>query len=158
MHIGAIFICSIMFLGANASDNQNLPETITSKIQGQDSEYVAIQIWSPFCWPCGEEVQELNKALNNASGISGKKLSVLGIPIQSRKKEINAFIEHFKPHYQQLSDDLSFEGFFKTSAVPWTILFSRKEGVKVKEWRGKIKAVELLAEIERLDINKRGTP
>lgn len=156
MHLRAVlFLVFVMTLfSVHASDKQNFPEKIFSKIQDKTSEYVAIQIWNPFCGPCGEEVQELNKAL---SATSGKKLSIIGIPIQARKKEIQAFIEHFAPQYEQLSDDdTNSKDFFKTTAVPWTILFSGKERSKSKEWRGKINATELLAEIKRLDILKRG--
>lgn len=147
-------LCLLVLFSVNARA-AIFPVTITAKIQSQASEYVAVQIWSPFCGPCGEEVQELNKALEHSNGISGKKLSVLGVPVQSRKKEINAFIEHFHPNYEQLTAAQDTEEFFKTSAIPWTILFSGKERSKVKEWHGKINAVELLAEIERLDQNKK---
>ncbi len=137
----SIFILFIFCAVDTYAMEQKLPDLVLEKVKNQPSEYVAVQIWSPFCGPCGEEVRELNEAIRNA----GQKLAVLGVPVQARKREVNAFVEHFRPNYEQV--DTKDSDFMKTSAVPWTILFSKKE--RIKEWHGKVTAVDLLAEMEQ---------
>lgn len=150
-----------IFISITAQASVATQNTLTAKIKNLKSDYVVVQVWSTFCAPCGEEVQELNKALVAANtGYSEKKLSVLGVPVQSRTKEIEAFIEHFKPNYEQLILESSETEFFlkDNKSLPLTLLFSGKERIKVKEWRVKINTAKLLKEIGQLDKNKKRGP
>lgn len=144
----------IIFLCVTAQASSSQPDAISSKIKSLNSEYTLVQVWATFCEPCGEEVKELNTALEIVNkSHTDKKLSVLGVPVQSRKKEIAEFVEHFKPNYEQLMLDSSASDKFlkNNTSVPLNMLFSGKEKSKVKEWRGKITTAELLKEIEQLD-------
>jgi hypothetical protein len=146
-----------MFLYAIAQAANFQPDVISDKIKDIDTEYVVIQAWATFCEPCGEEVSELNKTLITVNkGKTKEKLKIIGVPVQSRKREIAAFIEHFKPSYEQLIVDSKVsEKFFNNNvSVPLTQLFAGKNRIKVKEWRGKITESDLLKEIETLEKNK----
>lgn len=131
------------------------PDVISDKIKNIDTEYVVVQAWATFCEPCGEEVYELNKTLSLINKTK-EKLKIIGVPIQSRKKEIAAFIDHFKPNYEQLIVDskVSDKFFNNNASVPLIQLFVGKKRLKVKEWRGKITAFDILKEIEVLEKNK----
>lgn len=154
-----LFTVTVVGAVSSELESQAVYETLFSKIQNQNSEYVAIQFWSAHCEPCGEEVKEINKALELTNKITPNKLSAIGIPMQSRKSEINAFIDFFRPNYEQWTLNVSDSNrLLKINAVPWTILFSREKGIKTKEWLGKTNATELLAEIERLDKHKGDKP
>lgn len=143
---------------AKAADFQ--PDVILDKIKNIDTEYVVVQAWATFCEPCGEEVNELNKILGLINKNNAKeKLKIIGVPIQSRKKEIAAFVDHFKPNYEQLIVDskVSDKFFNNNASVPLIQLFAGKKRIKVKEWRGKITASDLLKEIEVLEKNKQNS-
>lgn len=144
----------MLLIGFTARASDAKADAIATRIKNVNSEYALVQVWGTFCEPCGEEVQELNKLLVVVNkGHVEKKLTVFGIPIQSRKKEIAEFVEHFKPNYEQLIFDSSESDKFlkNNTSVPLTILFSGKEKNRVKEWRGKINTAQLLKEIEQLD-------
>ena len=125
--------------------------SLMTKVQGLKSDFVVVQVWSASCAPCGEEVSELNSALTQINKVpSHLKLAVLGVPVQSRKRDIAAFINHFQPKYEQWTPDASFlEEVSKENAVPWTLLYHF--GKRIKEWRGKLDEIQLLAEIKELD-------
>lgn len=120
------------------------------KLKSLSEDYVAVQVWSTFCVPCGEEVKEFNAALANVNRET-KKLAVLGVPVQSSKRNIRAFIDHFKPAFDQWEPDPVFVKLASEHRVlPWTLLFG-KDRKLIREWNGKITNDELVSELERHD-------
>src|SRR6266699_3417548 len=98
----AFFIAVLMASGGlsrSARSVETLPPALLARIQALHTDFVAVSVWSPFCEPCGDEVGALNQALQIA-GPSGR-LAVIGIPVRSRKREIDAFISHFGPKFDQ---------------------------------------------------------
>lgn len=119
---------------------------LNQKMEQISSDFIVLQFWSPFCEPCGTEVKELNLFLQNRVGLNGSKakITVLGIPVQSRQREIQAFIDHYQPQYDQWFPDRAFnEAFYKLEGtVPLTILL-RKGKRLLREWRGTVSARDL---------------
>ena len=109
------------------------------------TEFILVNVWSPFCEPCGAEVEILNKI--DAESSLKQKLTVLGVSADGREREIKAFLNHFKPHYQQATvTDKSGRAVLGLGRVPTTILFDLKRNI-IKQWSGKISASEILAAI-----------
>lgn len=147
----------LLFLFTIVQSVSSQADIISDKIKTVETEYVVVQAWATFCEPCGEEVRELNKTLITINaGKAKEKLKIIGVPVQSRKREIAAFIDYFKPEYEQLivESKVSEKFFNNNVSVPLTQLFAGKKRIKVKEWRGKIMASELIKEIETLEKNK----
>lgn len=136
---------------------RNWSSELERKLVAIPSEYVVLQVWSPFCEPCSEEVGELNAVLQTVNQ-SRQRLTVLGIPVQSRAKEIRAFVERFKPLYEQWPPDREFkETFSKVSTVPWTVILGKERRI-LRQWSGKISSSELLAAVSHFDAAKKGRP
>jgi thiol-disulfide isomerase/thioredoxin len=150
---------SIVPSNSQSQATTSVPTSLVSRLKDFSSEYVIVQVWSPFCEPCTKEVGELNSALSQidqSSSLKGK-VSALGIPVQSRRREIQAFVDYFKPQYAQWMPDQAFESdFLKNSAVPWTLLFGKNRQVLLKQWRGKLGAGDLVAAINEFEKSERG--
>lgn len=120
---------------------------LRARLASLPEEYVLVQVWSPFCAPCGQEVSELNALLRTANA-RARRLAVLGVPVRSRQREIEAFIRHFKPDYDQWQPDKPFQELASSSAIalPWTFLLNKNRAV-VEEWVGRVGAAEVLSKM-----------
>ncbi|MEK6704177.1 MAG: hypothetical protein AABZ06_00140 [Bdellovibrionota bacterium] len=118
---------------------------LMARLSAIPQKYVLIQVWSPFCSGCGKEVSELN-AIRPMAKSTPRSVEVLGIPVQSRQREIDAFLEHFKPEYDQWYPDESFKKSVSGGALtlPWLMLFDKTKGIIIKEWHGSVTANELM--------------
>jgi len=114
------------------------------------SDYVVVNIWSPTCEPCQKEVSELN-ALIKSQNLKSDKISIIGLPIDGRKKEADEFIAHFKPQYKNifLSTEIKSK-LLKVGQIPFTMLFNKKRNL-VQNWAGTIKADELTSAILKIE-------
>lgn len=148
------FLVSAWAGAANPVEILKAPQVI-SKLNQAASDFVVIQLWSPICEPCQEEVAELNQLLQTANAKRPKRLSIIGIPVHSRKKEAQAFIDHFLPRYEQLWPSPSLEAALShEQQVPRTLLVDRDLRI-VKEWTGSLTANRVMTEIESAEYNKR---
>ena len=125
-----ILLSLILFISElqASKDNQKilvpiLSKNLSAKLSQFQNNFILVQVWSPFCEPCSHEVSELNRLLKTRGDIA-----ILGIPIQSRGEEIEAFIRSFKPQYENWLPDAEFQNYFKIhgKAVPWTLLFNKR--------------------------------
>lgn len=133
--------------GATARKALAVSGGLRSRLASLPEEYVLVQVWSPFCAPCGQEVSELNALLKTANA-RARRLAVLGVPVRSRQREVEAFIRHFKPDYDQWQQDKPFQELASSGeiALPWTFLLNRNRAV-VKEWVGRVGAAEVLSKM-----------
>lgn len=125
-----------------AGQPELIPSFLLQKLKQMRTDYVVVQLWSPFCSSCGEEVGELNQALKLANQ-ERQVLSIFGIPVQTRRTEAKLFVEHFKPTYEQWEPNEK----IKYQTLPRTLLFNQDRAL-VKEWIGKLTHTELLAELK----------
>lgn len=125
---------------------------LKARLSSISEDYVLVQAWSPFCDICGTEVNELNNLTKILDVNSPGKLNVIGVPIQSRKREIEAFVEHFKPKYSQWEPSPDVKSFLeKQGVLPLTFLFDSKRKL-IKEWIGKVSASEILKVVKPIKI------
>ena len=107
------------------------------------TDYVIVNMWSPFCEPCGQEVSELNSVFKE------KNLTIIGLPIDGRNKAASEFIAHFKPLYEQRNVNSETRHRLMTiGSIPYTILLNKKRKL-VQEWTGKITANNLMSAISK---------
>lgn len=141
--VGISFTFSSVLANGSQALIHDHPE-FQSRLQQFKEEYVLLQFWSPFCAPCGEEVGELNSLLKTVNQ-KEKSLGIVGVPIRSRKKEMDAFISHFQPQYEQwvIGGNLNKIILSNIQSVPRTLLFDRQRKL-IKEWGGKISANDIL--------------
>ena len=120
-----------------------------SKLKTFSEEYVLLQFWSPSCEPCGTEVKEINDSLKFLNKKT-KTLGALGIPIDGRSQEIEAFVSHFEPVYVQWNPDEESKTTIRKKAkgVPWTLLLKKSQGF-IKEWTGKITSDVVISTIQK---------
>ena len=112
------------------------------------SEYVVVNVWSPNCEPCGKEVGQLNQIFSQDKNLENK-ISIVGTPVDGRKKETDEFIAYFKPLYQQAYlSTAAKDQLFKIGRTPFTILFNKKRNL-VQEWTGSIMAIDLISAITK---------
>ncbi len=130
--------------GAAAKKALSVSGGLRARLASLLEEYVLVQVWSPFCAPCGQEVSELNALLKTANA-RARRLAVLGVPVRSQPRESEAFIRHFKPDYDQWQPDEPFREFTSSVeiALPLTFLLNKNRAV-VKEWVGRVGAAEVL--------------
>ncbi len=147
-----LIVFSALELKASVQDSPikiNEQPEIRTQLHKIKEDFVLLQFWSPFCAPCGQEVQELNALLKSINH-EEKRLFILGIPIQSRKKEIEAFVSHFQPQYEQWipSKDASKTLSGEIKSVPQIFLFNRERNL-VGSWSGKVAIGNILTAINR---------
>lgn len=136
---------------AETSVSFSASKDLTNLLSAIPQEFVLINLWSPFCGPCGEEVSDLNRFAGD------KRLAVMGIAVQSRKPEREAFIAHFKPTYSQWTSDRDFEKELRTDglALPLSILLDRNR-VRVKTWTGKVSYDVIANEVSKISLKSKG--
>lgn len=108
-----------------------LTPVLLSFLASLPQPYVIIAVWSPFCHACGGEVRHFNR-------LQSKHVGVVGIPVASRRREIDLFIEHFKPRYRQWFPNARFRS--QASAigqVPWGMLVDHQRHI-VDRWYGEL--------------------
>ena len=151
-----LFACAVVigFVMSHASAAPPVPFSASTDLakllSSIPQEFILINLWSPFCGPCGEEVSDLNRFAGD------KRLAVIGIAVQSRKSERDAFVAHFKPTYLQWTSDRVFEKELRTDglALPLSILLDRNR-VRVKTWTGKISYDVIVNEVSKISLKSK---
>lgn len=138
---GLIPLLSLVLAADPAAAVSRLSPGLVELARSRNAEFLVVQVWSPFCDACGEEVSELNLLARSSV------VAVIGVPVMSRKREIQAFVDHFRPEYPQWEPD---EEFRKEAArdgrFPRTLLLGRGQKI-IKEWFGKVSAAAVLRQI-----------
>lgn len=137
----------VCFVSAPAPAKEIVSELFSSLKLGEiSSEYVLINVWSPFCEPCGAEVSELNQLMGNSHMPSGR-LTIIGLSAEGRQTETQEFITHFKPTYQQVVlDKETRQRVLQVGMVPYTMLFDQNRKV-IKQWTGTVSANDILLQL-----------
>jgi hypothetical protein len=132
-------------VAAAAESSPSLPSSVLNRLHTLSDRFIAVQVWSPVCGPCGEEVAELNTVMATAKK-DGLGLRVIGIPVHARSRDVIAFTTHFKPQFEEWEVDSSLDSVFQS--VPILILLDQ-ERKSVKTWIGKFSEVEFLSELKQ---------
>lgn len=121
-------------------DDSSVTSELSAYLQPVAAPFVLVQVWSPFCSSCGFEVSKLNAL---AKTVTNDQLHILGIPIQGRKQEIDAFVENFKPQFLQWSPGQDFIKKISTvGAVPLTFVLNQRRKI-IAHWVGPLPISEL---------------
>lgn len=124
--------------------NQELAKAL--HLDSISSEYILINVWSPFCEPCGKEIEQLNQVLSGRN-MTPEKLTIIGFPAEGRKKEIQEFIAHFKPNYQQIIlDNEARPEALQFAKIPYTILLDQERKI-IKQWTGPVSTNIILLQL-----------
>lgn len=117
--------------------------TIKNKLKEFSGEFVVVQFWSPYCDACGNEVNEMNR-IETKTRSTSSGVKIVGVPVQGRQTEYSAFMEHFKPKYEQLwiSKEEASRFSEQYRAVPVTFLFDKNQKL-LKYWIGQVNGSEL---------------
>ena len=117
-------------------------------LENLTADFVLVNVWSPYCVPCGHEVTELNKLIHSSSLPNGR-LQILGVPAEGREKEALAFIEHFRPEYKNIFLEAAFKKqLLKFGSIPFTILFNKNRTVQ-QTWKGTVRMEDILAALPK---------
>lgn len=144
-------IASSLAQGGAGEPRPDFSAALLDRLRESPSAYVAVTLWSPQCSVCGEEVKELNRALEVLNAKDPEQLVALGIPLYRRKGEIEAFLSHFKPNYPQIEADSALATrALPDHVLPRTLLF-RRGGHLIRDWVGKVSASEVIKTVQRKD-------
>lgn len=140
--IFCFFFVVCFSLGVQAEPSA-ISESLKLQLRGVKQKFILVNVWSVECEICGHEVQELN-AIHQSSK-AADLVYLAGMAINSKERNVKAFVKKFNPQYPQIdSDD---ELIKSVKAVPTTFLIDRN-GRVLKIWTGLVTAKEILSTID----------
>jgi len=147
--LGTTVLLAFALLSISSSAAEfDLGPSFKKKLNQSSKVLTFIQVWNASCEPCGEEVSELN---HFQKFINDQKYSaqVVGASVASRNAERKAFLEFFRPQYNQWETDEIFnEKILKIGKVPLILLFDKQKQRVVRFWKGKVSSGELIGALK----------